>query len=198
MTRYHFPLFQSHLDLAHSYWSRVLQPGDRAIDATCGNGWDTLALAKLLLNSDGGEIYAFDVQAAAVESTKQLLKQELAEDVQNRIQVIHESHANFPSWMLPHSIKLIIYNLGYLPGSSKIVTTQTETTLASLQRALTLLQTGGAISMTCYPGHPEGANEELHLLKFAETLDPREWSCCHHRWINRRQSPSLLWIQKKD
>lgn len=197
MARPQFSLFQSHLDLACQYWTRILQPGDTVIDATCGNGWDTLALAKLCLTPHEGKMYAIDIQEQAIESTKRLLAQELPEPIRDRIEILQGSHASFPVKIEPETIKLIVYNLGYLPGGgNKALTTCTESSLTSLEQALHLLRPGGAISVTCYPGHEEGTREENHLTAFAESLDPRLWSCCHHRWVNRRLSPSLLLIQR--
>jgi tRNA1(Val) A37 N6-methylase TrmN6 len=197
MSRSQFALFQSHLDLAIHYWTRLLKPGDMAIDATCGNGWDSLTLAKICLTPSKGKIFAFDIQATAIEATQKLLSQELSNALRARVEMIHGNHTSFPTEIEHGSIQLIVYNLGYLPkGNNKLLTTQTESTLTSLEQALKLLANGGAISITCYPGHPEGAREEKALLAFAETLDPHLWSCCHHRWLNRRQSPSLLLLQK--
>jgi hypothetical protein len=87
-----------------------------------------------------------------------------------------------------------VYNLGYLPGGKKSITTQTDTTLESVKLSLELLADDGAISITCYPGHEEGAREEKELLAFAETLSSKEWNVCQHKWLNRPRSPSLLWL----
>lgn len=182
-----FPLFQSHLDLAHDLWKKVVLPGDTVIDATCGNGHDTVVLAQMI---GEGTLYAIDIQKEALENTKQKLQKEYLPYVR----WIHGCHSEFPKEIT--SAKLIVYNLGYLPGSSKEITTQRETTLKSIQNSLEILQEGGCISITCYPGHPEGAKEEECILAFASTLDPKIWSSCHHRWINRKNAPSLLWIQK--
>lgn len=184
-----YPLFRSHLDLAHSYWKRLVQPGDLLIDATCGNGHDTLALARL----NPKQLYAFDIQSQALASAQKRLQEEPALP---SIQFIQGCHSQFPPQIAPASVKLIVYNLGYLPGSDKATTTQSSTTLESVANALELIMPGGAISITCYPGHEEGAREESALLAFAEQLDKQLWSCCHHRWINRKQAPSLLLLQK--
>lgn len=181
-----YPLFRSHLDLAHSYWKRLVQAGDLLIDATCGNGHDTLALASLQPRL----LYAFDIQSQALESAQKRLEKE------SSIRFIHGCHSQFPPEIASASVKLIVYNLGYLPGGDKETTTQSSTTLESVSKALDLIMPGGAISITCYPGHAEGAREEAALLFFAEQLDKHMWSCCHHRWINRTQAPSLLLLQK--
>jgi tRNA G37 N-methylase Trm5 len=184
-----FPLFQSHLDLAHRYWIELLSPGDRVIDATCGNGHDTLALSKM-----GATIYAMDLQQKALESAKNRL---VEEGVAEPVTFIQGCHSKFPEEILNESIKLIVYNLGYLPGGDKEVTTKVMTTLTSIKNAEPLVVPGGAISITCYPGHPEGKREEEQLLDYCHTLDPKQWSCCHHRWINRHLSPSLILLQKE-
>lgn len=191
-----FSLFQSHLDLAHFYWSQLIQIGDKVIDATCGNGYDTLKLSELALSFDQGEIYAFDIQKDAIVSAQHYLAQNLSSELNKRVHFQQRCHSTFPEALNPASIKLIVYNLGYLPGGHKQQTTQTKTTLQSLQHAQTLLQVGGMISITCYPGHPAGAEEQTCLLDYTCNLSPKEWSCCHHVWLNRKQAPSLLLMQK--
>lgn len=186
-----YPLFQSHLDLAHQHWQKLVKAGDLVIDATCGNGHDTVFLAQL-----DAKVIAMDIQPEALEKTKIYLNEILLETQKNNVQLIHGCHSSFPAWIEAESVKLIVYNLGYLPGGNKEATTKTATTLASLSEAQRLLLPGGVFSITCYPGHPEGALEEEALLSLASTLSPKEWSCCHHRWVNRRSSPSLLLIQK--
>lgn len=193
-----FPLFQSHLDLAHQYWKDLLKPGDYAIDATCGNGKDTLQLAQLVLQEGKGKIYAFDIQSQSLQSTKQLLLSNLTSQQIDCIDLIQGCHSIFSPKIEAETIKLIVYNLGYLPGGDKSLTTQTKTTLESLNLALKLIKPGGGISLTCYPGHHSGELEEEALISFAKNLSPKIWSCCHHRWLNRHLSPSLLFVQKSE
>ncbi len=191
--RTEFPLFSSHLDLAHMYWASIIRPEDSVIDATCGNGHDTLALARM--GPKG--LYALDIQAEALKNAKKLTNQLLTALEWDKITWVLCSHEAFPCEIEENTIKCIVYNLGYLPGGDKSLTTQAETTLNSLKNALKLVQSGGCISLTCYPGHPEGAEEEQCLLEYASTLDPKIWSCCHHRWTNRNKAPSLMIIQKR-
>lgn len=192
-----FPLFQSHLDLAHSYWERLVRKGDRVIDATCGNGHDTLKLAQLALSESEGHVWGFDIQELALASTHALLQGSLAKPSLERVTLLQESHATFPKEIAHESIKLIVYNLGYLPGGDKKLTTRVASTAASLDQAQAIIQPGGAICITCYPGHPEGALEQQRLLGIVQEWPARTWSCSFHQWINRRQSPALLLIQKE-
>ncbi len=172
-----------HLKLAKSYWQNHLKSCDLAIDATCGNGHDTLFLAELC------SVIGIDIQPRAIQNTAALLEQHQRKAVLQRL-----SHAHIDTLPLPHPPRLIIYNLGYLPQGDKSITTQTASTLESVNHSLALLAPDGALSITCYPGHEEGQREEKALETWAAALPSPRWSVCHHKWLNRPRSPSLLWI----
>jgi SAM-dependent methyltransferase len=191
-----YPLFQSHLDVAHDYWRKLDLAGEVVIDATCGNGRDSLKLAQLALKGFSGELYALDLQADAIENTQKLLRMHLEADQYQRVKFSNGCHSSFPIEIQPQAVKLIVYNLGYLPGGDKKITTSLNTTLKSIQGAMGLLKEGGVICITCYPGHSEGKNEEEQLVKKVSAFNPQEWCCTHQCWLNRRESPSLLVIQK--
>lgn len=188
---------QSHLELAHHYWKDIVSIGDIVIDATCGNGQDSLALCKLALTPGRGTLFALDIQPSAISNTQKLLSENLPDELIKRVIFVEGSHQIFPNDIKEASVKLIVYNLGYLPRGDKTLTTQTSSTLASMMAAQNLLIKGGVISFTCYPGHAEGANEETALLASCQQLPSHLWNCCHHRWINRPKAPSLLLLQKR-
>lgn len=48
------------LPFAHDTLRKVVRPGDYVIDATCGNGHDTLLLAELV--GINGHVLGFDIQ----------------------------------------------------------------------------------------------------------------------------------------
>jgi len=169
-----------HLDQAYLYWKNLLTQGDQVIDATCGNGKDALRLAELVPQ---GHVYAIDIQEAALEKAKERIPH-------SNISYLHQSHTVLP----PGEFKLIVYNLGYLPGGNKELTTMTQTTLESLEKAAQLIVIGGALSITCYPGHPEGLLEEAAVRGWVEGLDSKNWLVFRHFW--REKSPSLFYIVK--
>ncbi len=187
--RTQFPLFCSHLDLAHSYWKALICPKgqDMALDATCGQGYDSVFLASLGLR----KLFIFDIQKKALEITKSKL-----ENCSIELSFFELCHSKIDTVIPKESLKLIVYNLGYLPGSDKQIKTVPKTTLESVQTALDLLQPGGAISITCYPGHEEGALEENALVAFSKSLASSSWNVCYHQFLNRKAAPSLLLIQK--
>jgi len=186
-----------HLTLSKTYWAAHLKPGDIAIDATCGNGNDTLFLGQTLLSDPESSIFAFDVQPEAVHNTEQLLKKYLSHDHMQRVLLHRRSHLDLSAVPYPYSPRLIVFNLGYLPGGNKAITTKAETTLESVKMGMQLLADDGAISITCYPGHAEGALEEKALLSFVKELPPNRWTVCYHRWVSRPNAPTFLWIQQK-
>lgn len=190
-SRQAFPLFQTAIDLSHALWKNLLTPESLVIDATCGHGHDTLFLAELI---DEGSLIAIDCQQEAIESSKKKILE--SSKKLGQITFYHQCHSSFPATIKLESVSLIVYNLGYLPSGNKELTTLRETTLKSIENALLLICPGGVISLTCYPGHEEGKLEEEMILNFAKKLNPLNWSCCLHRFINRNNSPSLLIIQR--
>ena len=56
------------LDLQKQFILAHLKEGDVAADFTMGNGHDTEFLSKTV--GEAGEVYAFDIQEAAIESTR--------------------------------------------------------------------------------------------------------------------------------
>lgn len=173
---------------AHAYWETIVRPGDTLIDATCGNGYDTLILARLLQGK--GQLFSYDIQKEALERAKSLISLNLSDLEKNCLHLRHASHESFDITCA----KLIVYNLGYLPRGDKSITTTAATTLNSLRSALSILSNEGAITITCYSGHPEGQREEEALLAFTAALPPDTWLVHHHRLLNRHKAPSLILI----
>lgn len=170
--------------------------GDTAVDATAGNGHDTLALAKLVGSS--GKIYAFDIQETALDNTKSLLDREGFFD---RCSLICGSHHDMAG-SLPEKekgrIAAVVFNLGYLPGGEKAKTTKRETTLPAIEQALELIRPGGIVAITMYGGHEEGAAEKMELLSFSENLSSGEYHAAYISLLNQKKNPpELLLITKK-
>lgn len=184
----------SHLDIAHMFWQKIVQPGDTVIDATAGNGHDSLFLAGLALNDPAGRLIAFDIQKSALENTKERLK----DFPEAQIALYQMCHSRISEVASPKSVKLIAFNLGYLPGGDKSLTTRTSSTLIAITAALDLIAPGGLISITCYPGHAEGLVEEHAILPFCKALDPKVWSVSSHTFINRTKHPHLILLQRKN
>lgn len=186
----------SHIDLAHSLWLKHLRPGDNAIDATCGRGKDSLLIAQRALLEETGKLVCMDIQEDAIASTKTLLKDHLTSQQLQRVEFFQQSHIEFPRFLEKLSIHLIIYNLGYLPGGEKSITTMTNSTIISLENALKIIVPGGLISVTCYPGHEEGLKEYQEIILWTEKLDKTIYKSAHYRSISHHTAPSIVFIVK--
>lgn len=56
-------------------WKHIIQKGDTVIDATCGNGYDTLALLTMVSDeSYNGCVFGMDIQQEALDNTYSLLE----------------------------------------------------------------------------------------------------------------------------
>jgi len=182
-------------ELALHTASAYIRPGAVLIDATCGNGHDTLRLAQ----HQPAALYAFDMQQAAVNSTRQLLVSEGFEDslADGTIKLICSSHEYMSSYVTEKA-DLIIFNLGYLPGGDKTVTTNTSSTMTAVSQALEMLAPDGLVCITMYSGHDEGKTEKEALLTFARELDSSRYHSAYVSMINQKNSPpELLLITRK-
>lgn len=177
--------------LALDVWERALQAGGRAVDATMGNGHDTLCLARLA--GETGHVDAFDIQAAAVASTRGRL---LSAGVLDRCSLHHTGHERMAEIVIM-PVDVVAFNLGWLPGGDKAVTTRLETTLCAVASGLALLKKGGVMTLCVYPGHPEGEREREKLLQYISALKPQAFNALHQRFANAGAgAPECIVIQK--
>lgn len=147
-------------ELNHQILQEHIHPGDVVIDATCGNGHDTLFLSQCV--GDAGQVIACDLQKRAIEVTRQRCAK------QDNIQFLIGDHAVTLATLLKDhsdSVAAILFNLGYLPNGDKTRTTKIESTESALVTSLDLLRSGGLLSVLAYVGHPGGESEELAVRK---------------------------------
>ncbi|KAA8527192.1 hypothetical protein F0562_008579 [Nyssa sinensis] len=95
------------------------------------------------------------------------------------------------------SVRLVAFNLGYLPGGDKAIITASETTLLALEAAKRILAPGGLISIVVYVGHPGGREEYETVQAFASGLAVENWICCKLQMLNRPLAPILVFIFKR-
>lgn len=163
--------------LAHLLWSAVLRPNvDSAIDATCGNGFDSVEIAKMLFDNpefgrgeSQSQLLCIDVQQLACENTTLTLLQEFGpEFVQQHVQVLHTSHAPLPRPNDSSSVGLVVYNLGWLPKSDKDCITKMDSTIASMVDAFLLVRILGMVSVLTYP--KTGPEEDVAVRALLECM----------------------------
>lgn len=167
-------------------------PGSRVIDATMGNGYDTEWLAELV--GDGGKVYAFDIQKEAVTNTRNRLSEC---GLLERCELYLKGHEEM-GLTVRCLVDAVVFNLGWLPGAEKTVRTKTDTTMQAVGQALSLIKTGGVVTICVYPGHEEGERELDMLKEFASGLDDRIYDAVMYTYLNiRKKPPVLLAITKR-
>lgn len=183
---------QNALAFSHQLLKDVLQPGEIAVDATMGNGHDTLFLAQLVGRS--GHVYACDLQAQALVNTRQRLTNA---DLLSRVTLLQCGHEELDHYLPEQKIKGAIFNLGYLPQSDKAVITLPKTTIAALEILLERLAYRGRIVIVCYYGHPGGQAELDEVRAFCQALPQKEYSVLNYQFINQQNQPPLLFCIEK-
>lgn len=136
---------------------RLKLPDFFAVDATAGNGHDTLFLAQLA--GENARIAAFDVQASAIAATRSRLEKNACGGKVALHLCGHEKMAEVLGETWLGQTQAVFFNLGYLPKSDRAITTSAATTLPALEAAWKLLAPGGFISLTIYTRHPGGVEE---------------------------------------
>ena len=179
-------------EIAHFILRGFLREGDHVIDATAGNGHDTLFLARCV--GPTGHVHAIDIQKEAIERAKN----RLAEAGLSGTVTWHAADHQHMSGFLPlETFSAIVFNLGYLPGASHELTTQRASTLAALQAATILLRPGGLLSVLCYPGHPEGGEEARLIATGWPAWSAAGWRIAQYVLPFTASPSPVLWIAAK-
>ena len=179
------------LELHKEFICRHLKEGDTAADFTMGNGHDTEFLSKRV--GESGRVYAFDIQEAAVESTRKNL---VNAGCPENYTLICDSHHKALEY-IKEPIKAGMFNLGYLPGGDKRITTMRETTMPAVKAAIELLAPDGILNVAVYPGHEEGDAEGKMLTEYLSTLDRRKICVTQIKILNSPTSPYFMVIETK-
>lgn len=177
--------------LSHLFLRERIRPGDRVVDATCGNGHDTLFLAELV--GAEGRVFAFDVQKQALEKTRQLLAEH---GCLERVQLFHAGHEELAA-RVTEPVQGVVFNLGYLPGSDKGCITRSETTIAALEQAAAMLVRGGILVVVAYPGHEGGDQEAAVVDQWFQSLPPRNFNAWSSRQANRKPTAPYVLVAGK-
>ncbi|GFZ29585.1 rRNA methyltransferase [Clostridium zeae] len=170
--------------ITHYIINNFVDEKNIAIDATLGNGYDSD-----FLSDNFKKVYSFDIQEEAV-STYKLKKKD-------NVELILDSHEYIEKYVT-QQVNCVMFNLGFLPGGSKEITTLTDSTLKSLKASIKLLSSGGIITIALYNGHTEGKRESSEVINFARNLDKKFFGVMHHEYLNRTNCPpELVVIEKK-
>lgn len=178
------------LEIEKSLLLPHIKAGGVAVDFTMGNGHDTLWLAQKV--TENGRVFAFDIQPQALESTQKLLD----ENKISNTTLILDSHANVKNYVKTE-ICAGMFNLGYLPGGDKSITTRHESSLAAIIAGTELLSPDGGLLIAVYPGHAEGTIEGNLIRELLSGYDRKKICCSEFHIVNSPASPFFYLVEKK-
>lgn len=183
------------IQYSHYLLEETVLKGETVIDATCGNGNDTLFLSRLV--GEQGQVLAFDIQKHAIKTTKMLLEK----NKRNNVVYILDSHTKVSDYIEDNEIPTIggaIFNLGYLPKGDKTIITKGETTIQAVYSLLPYIKQNGVVVLVIYHGHDGGNLEKEFILKHVIKLDQKDFNVLQYRFINQKNNPPfIIAIQKK-
>lgn len=180
--------------LCHNLLLPYIKENQICIDATCGNGNDTLFLCRALKNT--GCVLAFDIQNDAINNTKEILDR----NSYTNYKLFNQCHTKIKDVLIDQGIdkaNLIMFNLGFLPGGEKSITTETDKTMEAIKQAIELLEPNGILSVMVYPGHFEGSIESSTLDQYMDNLTDENLSIFRLSNLKSKKSPYLIIIEKR-
>ncbi len=180
-------MIKNAVELSHLYLKNYVKPGSLAVDATCGNGGDTVMLATLVGNN--GKVFGFDIQKEAILNTKNKIE---AEGFSSRVSLFLDGHENMEQYLEHQTVDAFVFNLGYLPKGDHSIHTKGETTVKALAIALKHLSPTGVIALSIYHGGDSGFEERDAVLAYLESLDSHQYNVILHSYINKPNYPPLF------
>ncbi|MDP4093152.1 MAG: class I SAM-dependent methyltransferase [Bacillota bacterium] len=179
-------IIKNSLAQSHEYVTMVVKEGDTVVDATAGNGNDTLFLARLV--GEKGRVYSFDIQSCAIERTREKLEKE---GLTERVTLINDSHHNMDLY-IEGKVRTIMFNLGYLPGGDHNIDTKADSTEEALNKAMDIIEKNGLISMVVYYGGDSGFDEKNHIMDYIKHIDSKRFTVMATEFVNQVNCPPIL------
>lgn len=165
---------------------KFVEEGFTCLDATVGNGNDTIKLSGKV--GESGRVYGFDIQKTAIEITTEKLSKYGYID---RTILINDSHTKLDDY-IKEQLDFAIYNLGFLPKGNKEIVTNEKTTIESIKKALNLLKKYGILVVVSYIGHENGLDEYKAVYKYLSLLDQKKFNVLELNFINQINNPPRL------
>lgn len=156
------------------------------IDATMGNGNDTLFLCRLA--GEKGKVTAFDIQEEAVRKTRRLLKEHKME---HRAELVLAGHEYMDRYAGGRAADVICFNFGYLPGGNHEIATRPDTSIEAIEKGLGILKPGGMMSLCIYSGKDTGFEEKQSILAYLGGLPSGVFTVIANEYYNRINNPPM-------
>ena len=178
-------------NITEYFINNYISTGNLAVDATAGNGNDTLKLCKAV--GKNGRVVAFDIQKIALDNTKKLLLENGFENAS----LIQDSHSNMDKY-ISENVKAVIFNLGYLPGGDHRVQTKKDTTIEAIKKSLELVADDGFVCVSIYYGKNSGTEEKTAVMEYLKKIDYKKYTVLVCDFYNRPNNPPLTVVITKN
>ena len=162
----HFTLEGQEIIRAH--FQKMQMPARFALDATAGNGFDTLFLANLV--GVNGTVLAIDLQPSAIASAQHKLSNH---SLDSRVRWHCGCHSSIDDILKQYDapdLNVAMFNLGYLPLGDKSIITTKATTIVALDKTWKHLVPNGLLSLLSYPSHAGGSEEHQAVCQWVDRL----------------------------
>lgn len=187
------------LEAAHHFTASAVQEGGFAIDATVGNGHDTVFLLRQI--GTDGQVLGFDIQDDALDATRARVRSTLPPALADRLHLVQAGHEGLKDHLdceRQGRVDAVMFNLGYFPGGDHSVTTEPNTTRQALQASAEVLRPDGIISVVMYSGHEGGREEAQAVDDWGASLPQNQFQVLSYEFINQvNDPPRLLVVQKR-
>ena len=170
----------------HHFLEDHVQLGDICIDATMGNGNDTVLLSRLV--GEAGRVVAFDIQLMALDNTSEKLKKEGCPE---NYELVLDSHEVMGAYVKENTVSCITFNLGYLPGGDHAKATKGESSIRAIETGLGLLKKKGLMTVCIYSGGDSGFEEKDAVLAYLRALDSKKYLVIVSEYANRPNNPPI-------
>lgn len=115
--------------------------------------------------------------------------------------MFHKSHDKIAESLPPEAdgrVAAAIFNLGYLPGGDKSVTTHGASTIKAIEQLLAMMKEDGLIVLVVYHGHREGKAEKEDVLAYCRNIDQQTARVLSYGYLNQQNDPPfIIAIEKK-
>ena len=183
------------VELTHRFLRSTLAPGGLYLDATCGNGHDTLFLCSVA--GENGRVIGLDIQPQAAANTNALL-------AANGMAAIGRAeccdHRELLHFAPPGSADCVMFNFGWLPGAAHDVHSTADSTLPALQAGLDALKPGGVLAAVLYSGKVIGNAEKKAAAEFFRSLPLADYTvliCEFANWADTAPLPCFVIKREK-
>ncbi|MGM9961972.1 MAG: tRNA (mnm(5)s(2)U34)-methyltransferase [Holdemanella porci] len=172
---------RSMVEISHDFLKPALHVQAVCIDATLGNGKDSL----FFLNQNVKKVIAFEIQKEAFE--KNTIK-----DIRFKPYLLGHEHMD---QVIQGPVDAIVFNFGYCPGLNQDIYTMPNTSVLAIQKGLSFLRKKGRMALVLYP-HKEGKREAEGIELFLNSLDTSVYTIVKVSMFSKNDCPYFIGIEK--